>query len=309
MAREVTRLEIEAAANRIGSHIRRTPTIDVGNLMSADFSLTLKLEHLQVTGSFKPRGAFALLTAGDIGVGGIAAASGGNFGLAVAYAANRLGHHATIFVPETSPQEKIGLISRYGAEVRVVPGYYDDALASSRRFVEETGAFEAHAYDQPEVMAGQGTLGAEIVYQTPTVDVIVVAVGGGGLIGGIASWCQGDVKVVAVEPERCASLHASLQAGRQVDVEVGGIAASSLGARSIGDHPWLARKWIDTSVLVDDDAIAAAQRWLWAELRLVVEPAAATTLAALRTGAYRPEPGANVVALLSGGNVDPSTVT
>lgn len=307
MTAEVTRADIESAAGRIEPHIRITPILDMGHALSDEFDLVLKLEHTQVTGSFKPRGAVALLTSLDVPAAGVVAASGGNYGIAVAYAAEALGHKATVFVPETSPDEKTGRISGYGADVRIIPGYYDDALAEARAFLHETGALEAHAYDQHPVVAGQGTIARELETQT-AVDAVVVAVGGGGLIGGIASWFRGDVGVVAAEPERCQSLHASLEAGRQVEVEVGGVAASSLGARSVGDLSWNARRWISESVVVADDDIAEAQRWLWSEVRLAVEPAAATTVAALRTGAYLPEPGSRVVVILSGGNVDPGTV-
>ncbi|MGH3649183.1 MAG: serine/threonine dehydratase [Acidimicrobiia bacterium] len=307
MAAEVTRDDIVAAAARIEPYTRRTPIIDVGNLISDEFSLVLKLEHLQVTGSFKPRGAVSILTASEIPPPGVVAASGGNFGIAIAYAAQRLGHAATVFVPEASPREKIARIGGYGADVRAIPGYYDEALAAAREFAEATGAFEAHAYDQHQVMAGQGTLAREVADQTE-LDVIVTAVGGGGLIGGIASWFRDEIEVVAAEPEQCRSLNASLEAGEQVEVEVSGVAASSLGSRSVGDHPWSTRAWIDDSVLVTDDAIVDGQRWLWSETRLAVEPAAAVTIAALRTGAFTPANGSRVVAVLSGGNLDPAGV-
>ncbi len=300
--------EIEAAARRINGHVRRTPVLDLGTMLSPDYSLALKLEHTQVTGSFKPRGAFSFLTAAAVPHQGIVAASGGNFGIAAAYAAARLGHRAAIFVPRTSPAEKIDRIAKHGAEVFVIDGYYDDALAASRDYPDQTGALEAHAYDQPDVMAGQGTVGLEIQQSNPDTTDVLVAVGGGGLIGGIASSFRGEANVVAVEPEDCQCLHAALKAGKPVDVSVGGVAASSLGARRIGDHPWSVREWISDSVLVVDDAIVEAQSWLWAEVRLAVEPAAAATLAALMSGAYRPAPGSNVVVVLSGGNVDPGSI-
>jgi threonine dehydratase len=307
MAREITRADIAAAAERIAGLVRRTPTIDLGNALSGEWELMLKLEQLQVTGSFKPRGAFAMLRSVEIPEGGVVAASGGNFGAAVAYAAASLGCLATIFVPESSPQEKINRVVDLGADVRVVPGFYDEALAEAKTHVAQTGALEAHAYDQPEVMAGQGTIGREISEECEA-DHVVVAVGGGGLIGGIASWARDEMTVVAAEPVLCRSLNASLKAGRQVEVDVGGVAASSLGARSVGDHPWAARRWIDHSVVVEDSAISAAQSWLWSELRLLVEPAAATTIAVLATGAFVPPRGSRVVAVLSGGNVSPAEV-
>ena len=303
----VSRRDIGEAAARIAPHVRCTPVLELGDILGSGYELSLKLEHLQVTGSFKPRGAFSLLTAGPIPEVGVVAASGGNFGIAVAHAASQLGYKATIFVPETSPAEKIDRVGAYGADVRVVPGYYDDAREESERFAAESGAFQAHAYDQHQVLAGQGTLAREIEQQFD-VDVVLVAVGGGGLIGGIASWLRDRAVVVAVEPETCRSFNAALEAGRPVDVEVSGVAASSLGARSFGEHPWMARKWIDSSVLVSDEATVEAQRWLWSTARLAVEPAAATTIAALRTGAFVPVAGARVVAVLSGANVGPGTV-
>ena len=306
MVRQLTREEIEDAARRISPYIRETPLLNLGTVGDAGYRLSLKLEHTQVTGSFKPRGAFSLLTSVDVRQAGIVAASGGNFGIAAAYAASVLGHRATIFVPKTSPAEKIDRIGAYGAEVHVIDGYYDEALAASRQYQQETGAFEAHAYDQAEVMAGQGTVGIELTDGGFT-DVIV-AVGGGGLIGGIASWFRGETRVVAAEPRHCRSFHASLEAGRRVEVEVGGVASSSLGARSVGEYPWAAREWVQDSVVVNDDAIVEARRWLWEETRLAVEPAAATTLAALRTGAYQPPDDSDVVVVLSGGNADPATI-
>lgn len=306
MVTELTPADIEAAASRIEGHVRRTPVLELGEVMGG-YNLALKLEHLQVTGSFKPRGAFSVLTGVEVPDAGVVAASGGNFGLAVAHAASRLGHKATIFVPATSPAEKIDRIAVYGADLRVISGYYDDARLASERHAADTGAFQAHAYDQHQVMAGQGTLAKEVEEQIG-VDMVISAVGGGGLIGGIASWFRERVEVVAVEPETCRSLNAALEAGEPVEVEVSGVAASSLGARSVGEHPWQARHWIDQSVLVDDEAIVEAQRWLWSTARLAVEPAAATTLAALRTGVLSPASGASVLAVLSGGNVDPGTV-
>lgn len=307
MPEEVTEKDIESAAQRIEQHTRRTPVLEISRALSDGDTTTLKLEHLQVTGSFKARGAFSVLSAVDTGESGVVAASGGNFGIAVAYAASRLGRRATIFVPGTSPAEKIEKIGVHGADVRVIDGYYDEARAASEDFALATGAFQAHAYDQHDVVAGQGTLARELEDQT-RVDVIIAAVGGGGLIGGIASWLRDRAEVIAAEPELCSGFHRALEAGHPVEVDVSGVAASSLGARSVGEHLWQAREWIDDSVLVSDEDILEAQRWLWSSTRLAVEPAAATTVAALRSGAYRPEPDANVVCVLSGGNVDPGSV-
>ncbi|HUG32248.1 MAG TPA: threonine/serine dehydratase [Acidimicrobiia bacterium] len=307
MILEVSRRDIEDAAARIAPHLRRTPLLELGDVIGGGFELILKLEHLQVTGSFKARGAFSLLTGSPIPAVGVVAASGGNFGIAIAHAAAQLGHRATIFVPGSSPPEKIDRVGVHGADVRIVPGYYDDAREESERFAAETGAFQAHAYDQHQVVAGQGTLAREIEQQAD-IDTVLVAVGGGGLIGGIASWLRDRATVVAVEPDACRSFNAALEAGHPVEVEVSGVAASSLGARSIGEHPWMARQWIDSSVLVSDEDIVEAQSWLWSTARLAVEPAAATPLAALRTGTVTPEPGSRVVAVISGGNVDPGSV-
>lgn len=305
---EVTRSDIERAAQRVDSYIRRTPVLGLEDALGGGYRLTLKLDQTQPTGSFKVRGAFSLLTAREIGDTGVAAASGGNFGIATAYASSKLGHRATIFVPDTSPAEKIDRIAEHGAEVRVIPGFYDQALAECHAFARQEGAFMAHAYDQPEVVAGQGTAALELTEQVADVDTVLVAVGGGGLIAGIASWCRQDYGVVATEPFRCASFNAARTHGGPIRVDVGGVAASSLGAESIGEHAWYASRWVDDSVLMDDESVVAAQKWLWANARLAVEPAAATTVAALMSGAYRPDEGKHVVAMISGANVDPTSV-
>ena len=304
---EVTRNDISNAALRVNPYIRRTPILSLGDVLDRGFDLSLKLDHTQPTGSFKVRGAFSLLTAIRPSEG-VAAASGGNFGIAVAYACSILGYQATVFVPETSPAEKIDRIGMHGADVRVIPGYYDAALSECERFARDHGAFMAHAYDQPEVVAGQGTVAKEIQGQIPDVGVILVAVGGGGLIAGVASWSGDEIKVVATEPEKCSSFHAARSAGRPVRAEVGGVASSSLGASMIGDHAWHASRWVDESVLVTDDQIISAQAWLWEKTKLAIEPSAATTVAALLAEVYRPEPGEHVVALLSGANFDPATL-
>jgi threonine dehydratase len=306
----IGRHEIEAAARLVAPYVRRTPVISLedglGGVVGA---VDLKLEQLQVTGSFKPRGAFSLLLSSPRRPDGVVAASGGNFGLAVAYAAKRLGIRATVFVPGSSPAEKIAGISAYGAEVRVEPGFYPDALAAATAWAAEHDAVTAHAYDDRAVVAGQGTVGVELSEQVPDTDTVVVAVGGGGLIGGIASWLRDDVRVVAVETEGTAALHAARTAGQPVEVEVGGIAASSLGAGTIGDHAWAANGWIDESVLVTDAATQAAQTWLWDHARVVAEPGAATTVAALLSGAYRPERNERVTLLICGANTAPGSVT
>ncbi len=302
VSEEITRADVEAAAQRIRPYVRRTPVLELGNAMEDRFQLILKLEAMQPTGSFKVRGAFSDLTRRAIPESGVVAASGGNFGLAVAYAASVLGHRATVYVPGTSPEEKIGRIASLGADVRVVPGYYPEALAASRVWAEEADAHEIHAYDQPDVVAGQGTCGREIMEQVPEVGSILVAVGGGGLIGGIASWARDDAAVIGVESEGCPALHAAREAGGPVDVAVGGLAASALGASRLGDLAWRANEWIYLSVLVSDEDIATAQRWLWETCRVLAEPAACAPIAALSTGAYAPAAGERVVAVISGAN-------
>jgi threonine dehydratase len=298
---EISRSDIEAAADRISAHVRLTPVLDLGNAVSPRWSLALKLENTQVTGSFKARGAFNVLLTNDTSAG-VAAASGGNFGKAIGYASQVLDVPATIFVPETSPKEKIDPIAGFGCDVKLIPGYYDAALEASVAHAATTGAFLAHAFDQAGVVAGQGTVALEIDVQLPRATAVLVAVGGGGLIGGISSWFRGSRQVFAVEPEQCPTFHQALQEGRPVDVEVGGVAASSLGARRIGEHAWAARRWVDQSLLVGEESIVKAQKWLWDVARLWVEPAGATPIAALLEERVVPEDGESVVAVVSGGN-------
>jgi threonine dehydratase len=299
---EISRTDIAAAATRIGPYIRRTPILDLGAALSPDYRLFLKLDSMQPTGSFKVRGAFSALTAIAVPEAGVVAASGGNFGLAVAHASAALGVTATIFVPDSSPPEKVGGLGAQGAEVIVVPGHYAEALAASREWAGGFGAVELHAYDQPAVVAGQGTCAREIMEQVPSATSILTAVGGGGLIGGIASWARHDLMVIGVEPELCPTLHEARRAGEPVDVEVGGVAVSSLGTTRVGRIGWEANHWIDDAVLVGDEAIIEAQTWLWDTCRVLAEPAACAPLAALATGAHRPEPGEIVVAVVSGAN-------
>lgn len=300
---QIARREIEAAAERIEGLVRVTPMLEV------EPGLVLKLDLLQPTGSFKVRGAFSFLTAHPEEER-VVAASGGNFGLAIAHAASKLKKTADIFVPATSPRAKIERLGAYGAEVHVIDGYYDQALAAARRFLADHGGLEAHAYDHPEVVAGQGTCGREIMAQVPDLDTVIVAVGGGGLIGGIASWIRGDARVVAAETHGTPAMNAALDAGRPVEVEVGGVAADSLGAAKVGEIGFVAaQRWLDTSVLVADDDVREAQRWLWDRCRLIAEPGAATALAALLAGAYRPAAEEKVCVLVCGANTDPATIT
>ena len=267
------------------------------------FDLELKLEHLQHSGSFKARGAFNNLLSRDVPDAGVVAASGGNHGAAVALAATRLGHRARIFVPEIAGEAKIGLIRSTGAECVVVPGAYSEALSAALDYEAESGAIQLHAYDAPETVMGQGTLFAEWQDQGLEADTLLIAVGGGGLISGAMAWFEGAKRVIAVEPENARTLNAALENGGPVDVSVGGVAANALGAKKIGNICFdLAREYCSESVLVTDEAIVSAQSALWAEVRQVVEPAGATALAALLSGAYRPQPGERLAVLLCGGN-------
>lgn len=283
--------------------------LDLGNALSSDYRLFLKLDSTQPTGSFKVRGAFAALTSVSTHPAGVVAASGGNFGLAVAHAATTLGISARIFVPDTSPEEKIGRVGAYGAQVEIVPGHYAEALAASREWAGESGADELHAFDDPAVVAGQGTCGREIMGQIPTATSILVAVGGGGLIAGIASWARNDLKLTGVEPEKCPTLYEARASGRPVDVPVGGVAVSSLGATRLGQIAWEANRWVDGSVLVTDEAILEAQSWLWDSCRILAEPAACAPVAALMTNVHRPEAGEIVVVVVSGANTPRPIVT
>lgn len=301
MTQVATRADIQLAAGRIAPYIRLTPVINLAHIISDDWTLWLKLENFQVSGAFKARGAFNTLLEND--PPSVVAASGGNFGIAIAYAAHELGVPATIFVPDTSPVEKTRPIAEYGADLRLVAGYYDEALVASRNFVEQSGGFLAHAFDQYPVVCGQGTIGSEVEAQVPHPTTIMVPVGGGGLIAGIAGWFRDDVRVIGIESEECSSLHTARGYGGPTQVDVGGIAASSLGAREIGEHAWAANKWIDHSALVDEKSILDAQAWLWEQCRVRAEPAAAVALAALRSGEFAPDPGETVVAVVSGANV------
>ena len=307
-----TRGDIEAARARIAPHIRRTPALELApGTFGLDSPLTLKLELLQVTGSFKPRGAFNRMLTAHVGPAGVVAASGGNFGLAVGHAARELGHDAEIFVPSTSPAAKLDKVRATGAAVRVVDGYYDEASVAAAAHAAETGATWMHPYDQPEVVAGQGTIGAELSEQVPDAATVLVAVGGGGLIGGIGSWFAGSrTRVIGVEPVSTCSLHAALEAGRPVDVQVSGRAADSLGTRKVGEIAFAVahRGHVERVVLVDDEAILEAQRAIWRELRVFAEPGGAAALASVLCGAYRPVVGERVVVLVCGANGDPTDV-
>ena len=307
----IGREQIELAAERIAGRARRTPVIGFEpGAFGLDCRLSLKLEQHQLSGSFKWRGTLNRMLSAEIPAAGVVAASGGNFAVAVALAAEHLGVPAAIFVPESSAPAKLNRARAGGAELVVAGDFYDHALAASRRRAEETGALFLHAFDQPEVVAGQGTCGRELAEQAPDLETVIVATGGAGLIGGIASWYRDQVRLVSVESERTRSLHAALTAGKPVDVDVGGIAADSLGAARVGRYGFeSARRWVDEAVLVSDEQIRDAQLALWRRARIACEPAPAATLAALLGGAYRPAAGERVALIISGGNVDPAQLT
>ncbi|HEY2619225.1 MAG TPA: threonine/serine dehydratase [Acetobacteraceae bacterium] len=306
----ISRSDIAAAARRLAGRVRHTPLLRVAAAeLSLGFAVTLKLELLQHAGSFKPRGAFNRLLSARVPPAGVIAASGGNHGAAVAYVARALGANAEIFVPALTPALKVARIASYGARVVQTGAAYADALAASRDRLAETGALEVHAYDHPDVLAGQGTAGREFEQDAPELTHVLVATGGGGLIGGIAAWYAGSAQVISVEPEGCPTLHDALRAGRPVEAPVGGLAADSLGARQVGGLMFpIAQAHVAAAVLVPDTAIAAAQRLIWDRLRLVAEPGGATALAALLCGAFKPPEGAHVGVVVCGANTDPAKV-
>lgn len=302
-----TRFDIERAAERVGLRVRRTPVVELeSGAFGVAGEISLKLELLQHAGSFKPRGAFNRVLTSGVTDAGLIAASGGNHGLAVAYVARALGVPAEVFVPTSSSPVKIHRLHSYGATVTVGGDFYADAYVACQQRAAVSSALMVHAYDGFDTVAGQGTLARELDGQSPGIDTVLVAVGGGGLIGGVAAWYSGQAKIVAVEPDRIPTLAAALSAGRPVDVEVGGVAADSLGAARIGSvgYASVVAAGVD-SVLVSDDAIIAARQLLWDELRLAAETGGATALAALTSGAYQPAAGERVAVIVCGGNTDP----
>jgi threonine dehydratase len=302
----ISRIEIQDAGRRIALHVRRTPVMALEEMsFGIDARIFFKLECLQHTGSFKPRGAFNCILSSKIEKAGVIAASGGNHGAAVAYAAHELGHRAEIFIPVITPKNKIDRLRQYGATINVTGNNYSEALAASRERAIETGAVAIHAYDDARVLAGQGTLGMELEEQVRGLDSVLIAVGGGGLIGGVASWYQDRVRVIAVEPERAPTLHNSLAAGHVVEVETGGVAADSLGAKRVGELMFpTAQKFVTQSLLVSDEQIIEAQRVLWQQIRLIAEPGGATAFAAILSGGYKPHPGERVGVVLCGSNAE-----
>ena len=295
MPEPIDRAAVERIYATIHSHVRHTPVLDLDGV-------TLKLEHLQHAGSFKARGAMANLLLRAVPSAGVVAASGGNHGAAVAWAAQQQNVRATIFVPSVSSPAKVERIRRYGATLVIAGDRYDDALTASQEWSADHDALVVHAFDQPLTLLGQGSVGLELAGQAPELDTVLVAVGGGGLIGGIAAYYAGDVRVVGVEPEHAPTLTAALAAGAPVNAEAGSIAADALAPRRVGELMFpIAQRFVRT-VLVADDAIRTAQRALWEQARLVTEPAGAAAYAALISGAYRPAPGERVGVILSGGN-------
>jgi threonine dehydratase len=301
----IDRKRIEEVAAVIAPYVRVTPvlTLSGADFGLAPFSLTLKLELLQHSGSFKSRGAFANLLLRPLPAVGVAAASGGNHGVAVAYAAMRLGVKAKIFVPTVASPDKVQRIRAYGADLAIVGDRYADALAASQAWIAETGALAVHAFDQVETLLGQGTLGMELASQAPALDTVLVAVGGGGLIGGLAGWYAGHTRVIGVEPELAPTLTEALEAGRPVDAPAGGIAADSLAPRRVGELMFpIARAHVERVALVSDVAIRRAQDALWQTTRIAAEPCGAAALAALLSGVYVPAPGERVGVVVCGGN-------
>jgi threonine dehydratase len=305
MSFAVARADIERVHPVIAPHIRRTPivTISGAEFGMAPFPLTLKLEQLQHAGSFKTRGAFANLLTRHPPKAGVVAASGGNHGAAVAYAAMKLNLPAHIFVPTVSSPAKIDRIRLYGANLTVIGERYAEALAASLEFGKTSGAMPVHAFDQAETMMGAGTVALELQQQAPELDTVLVAVGGGGLIGGIAAFYESKTRVIAVEPEGAPTLTEAIKAGKPIDAPTGSVAADSLAPKQVGELMFpIAQAHIDRVVLVTDHAIRMAQKMLWEGLRLVVEPGGCTAFAALLSGAYQPADGERVGVVVSGAN-------
>src|SRR5215217_7041931 len=304
---ELTRERIQATEREIRPHIRRTPILEVGG---ADFGLdsikiTLKLELFQHAGSFKARGAFTNILTREVPEAGVVAASGGNHGVAVAFAAMKLGKPATIFVPSVASKTKLDRIRQYGAELVIAGDRYAESLEASEAWTAQSGALPIHAYEGDETLLGQGTLGMELEEQAPKLDSLLVAVGGGGLIGGVASWYQNRVKIISVEPIEAPTLQRALSAGRPVDSPAGGIAADSLAPRQVGQQMFpIAQRYVHSALLVSDEEILEAQRRLWDTVRIVAEPGGAAAFAGLFSGKYKAEPGERVGVIVCGGNLD-----
>jgi threonine dehydratase len=303
---DVTPQTIARCEKLIRPYIRRTPVIEVDGAefgLAIPRRLTLKLEQLQHSGSFKARGALANLLTREVPRAGVVAASGGNHGAAVAYAAMKLERPAKIFLPNISSPAKVQRIREYGADLAIEGDRYADALAASETWARQTGAMPVHAFDQDETIMGQGTVGLELDGQAPDIDTVLVSVGGGGLIAGIAAWYAGRIKVIGVEPFASPTLSKALEAGHPVDAEAGGLAADSLAPRRVGERNFpIIQRYARETVLVTDDTIAEAQATLWRVLRIVAEPGGAAALSAILSGAYKPEAGERVAVIICGGN-------
>ena len=301
----MNREQIRKAEGFIRPYIRTTPILQIsGSDFDLDsFPLSLKLELFQHSGSFKPRGAFTNLLMRDVPQSGVVAASGGNHGVAVAYAAMRLGHHARIFVPSVASPSKLERIRSYGAELVITGDRYADALEASEQWAAKSGALRIHAYDAPETLMGQGTLGLEFEQQQPDLDTLIVAVGGGGLIGGVASWFGGSIRIIAVEPEEAPTLAYAMKAGKPVEAPAGGIAADSLAPKRVGELMFpIAQKYVEQVILVSDDEIVTSQKNLWERCRVLAEPGGAAAIAALLSGRYIPKSDERVGVVICGGN-------
>jgi len=310
MALPITRDAITEAYHRIAPYIRHTPLLPLNaNTFGLDAAILFKLEFLQHAGSFKSRGAFNGLLSSPLPKAGVTAASGGNHGAAVAFAARQLGVKAKIFVPEISSPIKIETIRSFGAEVVVGGARYDDAQAACNTYANESGSLLIHPFDALTTLAGQGTIALEWEADDALPDTVLIACGGGGLIGGMAAWWHNKVKIIGVEPEGSRCLHAALEAGGPVPVEVNSVAGDSLGAKRVGQMAFdIARAAVDHVALVSDDSIREAQKILWSDFRIMSEPGGAAALATLLSGAYKPQRGERVGVLLCGANVDPATV-
>ena len=304
---EVSRERIQAAERVIRPHIRRTPILEVdGAELGLDsIRIVLKLELFQHSGSFKARGAFSNMLTREVPPAGVVAASGGNHGAAVAFAAMKLGNPATIFVPSVASPTKLDRIRSYGAELVIAGDRYAESLEASEAWTAQSGALPIHAYEGTETLVGPGTLGMELEEQDPNLDSLLIAVGGGGLIGGVAAWYQKRVKIVSVEPSEAPTLNLALNAGRPVDSPAGGIAADSLAPRQVGQQMFpIAQQFVHSSLLVSDEEIVEAQRKLWDTVRIAAEPGGAAAFAGLLSGRYQPQPGERVGVIVCGANTD-----
>ena len=304
---ELSRERIQATERVIRPHIRRTPVLEVdGSEFGLDsIKIVFKLELFQHAGSFKARGAFTNMLTREVPTAGVVAASGGNHGAAVAFAAMKLGKPATIFVPSVASQAKLDRIRGYGAELIIAGDRYAESLEASEAWTKQSGALRIHAYEGDETLLGQGTLGLELEEQDPKLESLLVAVGGGGLIGGVAAWYQKRVRIVSVEPTEAPTLHLALEAGKPVDSPAGGIAADSLAPRQVGQQMFpIAQSFVQSSLLVTDEEILDAQKKLWEATRIIAEPGGAAAFAGLLSGRYKPERGERVGVIVCGGNTE-----